>query len=164
MNKEIKPLRLIVLIILIIYVSFRWSESNSKKEKHELMLLPTLVASGDAEAQYNLGVRYEEGNGFTKTDRIAYAFFLLAAPRHEEAKKRLDALKAKLPPHIIEAGNELAKKMDAEKAEQVRLAKLSEVFLETERDRERYSKKELDWLREKMPERVSEKEEGKATK
>ena len=160
MNAEINPLRFIVLIVFLIYASFRWSESNSKKEKHELMLLPALVASGDAEAQYNLGVRYEEGNGFTKTDRIAYAFFLLAAPRHEEAKKRLDALKAKLPPHIIEAGNELAKKMGVEKAEQVRLAKLSEAFLETERD----SKKEVDWLREKMNERVSEKEAGKATK
>ena len=160
MNAEINPLRFIVLIVLLIYASFRWSESNKRKEKDELMLLPALVASGDAEAQYNLGVRYEEGNGFTKTDRIAYAFFLLAAPRHEEAKKRLDALKAKLPPHIIEAGNELAKKMGVEKTEQVRLAKLSEVFLETERE----SKKEVDWLREKMRERVSEKETGKATK
>jgi TPR repeat protein len=123
----------ILIPALIIAIVAKWTDSSKKKEEEDIKQLPYLVELGDPEAQYQLGVRYEEGDRYTKTDRIAYAFFKLAAPRHADASKRLDALQARLPAYLIEAGDELAKKMEAEKSEQVRLARMSDVFQESER-------------------------------
>ena len=58
-----------------------------------MRLLRPLAEQGDAKAQSNLGVRYDEGRGVPQDYVQAYMWFDLAASRFSEAENRGKAVK-----------------------------------------------------------------------
>ena len=75
---------------------------------------------GDADAQYNLGVMYDDGEGVPKDEVEAYAWYSLAATNGDELMKEqlneaLPRMKAALAPEQLIA----AEKRAAELTEQI---------------------------------------------
>ena len=114
MNIEIRPWAVIMLLVGIGVALSKHIPRQQRAEQEEIRSLPGLAMYGESEAQYKLGVRYEEGEGFPKVDVKAYAYYSLAASTHEGARKRLDALEKRLPPGLIAAGKDLAAEMQKE--------------------------------------------------
>ena len=82
---------------------------------------------GDADAQYNLGVMYDSGDGVPKDDVEAYAWLSLSVTQtngdedmKEELEKGLPELKAALAPEQLAAAEkriaELTEQINANKA------------------------------------------------
>ena len=62
-----------------------------------------------AEAQFNLGVWYANGQGVAKAYALAYKWMLLAAAQsYPNAKKQVTALEGSLSPEQIAEGQKLA--------------------------------------------------------
>ena len=114
MNIEIRPWVLIMCLISIGVTTSKIMMHRDRAERQEIESLPSLALLGDTEAQYKLAVRYEEGEGFPKIEVKAYAYYTLAAPTNEDARKRLDALEKRLRPWLITAGKDLAAEMQRE--------------------------------------------------
>ena len=58
-----------------------------------------LAEQGDAMAQFNLGVRYDDGRGVPKDDQLAYFWYLLASAQgDQDAVKNRDIVEKKLMP------------------------------------------------------------------
>lgn len=77
---------------------------------------------GYAEAQLNLARCYYGGEGVAKDEMEAYAYFSLAAPALEQARKNLAILESRLPTAQLtaarERANELRKEIEARIAKQ----------------------------------------------
>ena len=75
-------------------------------------------ARGDAEAQFNLGVRYSNGRGVPQDDVQAHMWFNLAASRstgeeRERAVRSRDQVAEYLPPEQTAEAQRLARAWDA---------------------------------------------------
>ena len=67
--------------------------------------------SGDAIAQFNLGIAYYEGEGVPKDYVHAYAWFNIAGMQNgEQARKARDVLEKKMTPVQIGKAQELSRK------------------------------------------------------
>ena len=65
---------------------------------------------GDAQAQFNLGVLYVTGEGVPEDNVLAYVWWNLAAAQDSKrAKKRKEAIKAKMTPAGIAEAQELSR-------------------------------------------------------
>ena len=73
-----------------------------------------LAEKGVREAQYNLGLCYDKGEGVAKDQVEAYAYFNLAAVTDEDARKNLEILKKKLSPEALLRGQQRAKELQKE--------------------------------------------------
>ena len=66
---------------------------NRKDYKTSYQLMIPLADKGFAQAQYNLGVMYEKGNGVKQNHRKAKKWFSLAADQdHAKAVEKLNSL------------------------------------------------------------------------
>ena len=72
----------------------------------------TKAEQGDAEAQYNLGLMYDKGEGVLEDSVTAYAWCNIAAVNgHELAKSQKLNLAKNMTPEQIAKGQELSKEM-----------------------------------------------------
>ena len=75
-------------------------------------------ARGDAEAQFNLGVRYSNGRGVPQDDVQAHMWFNLAASRltseaRERAVQGRDVAEGRMTPEGLNEAERLAREWDA---------------------------------------------------
>ena len=64
---------------------------------------------GDADAQTNLGVMYENGNGVIQSNVIAHMLFNLASAQgHENGRKNRDVISERMTPNDISRAQEMA--------------------------------------------------------
>ena len=65
---------------------------------------------GDAEAQFNIGVMYDNGRGVPQDDAQAHMWFNLAGARgHEKAREARDAVRARMTPEQVAEAQRLAR-------------------------------------------------------
>ena len=75
-----------------------------------LRLIRPLADQGDANAQFNLGVRYDNGEGVPRNYVNAYMWFNLAAAQgYQDAEKNRDLVKQRMTPAQIIEAQELAR-------------------------------------------------------
>ena len=69
---------------------------------------------GHAEAQYNLGSCYDNGDGVAKDEIEAYAYWNLSGITFEEARKRRASLEKKMSPDARLLGQQRTKQLQKE--------------------------------------------------
>src|SRR5258708_4872363 len=67
-------MRRVFLLLLCAFVSMGWAQTAEERERFE-----KLAAQGGAEAEFNLGVIYENGQGVAKDERKAFEWYEKAA-------------------------------------------------------------------------------------
>ncbi|HEY8555053.1 MAG TPA: hypothetical protein VIL43_11000 [Burkholderiales bacterium] len=83
-------------------------------ETASLEALRAAAASGDADAQYELGILYEFGYHLPDHKVHAYAWYARAAAQgHASAARRLDRLQPELSPTEIERARALSRSLPA---------------------------------------------------
>jgi len=81
-----------------------------------LRIMQELADQGDAEAQYNLGLMYENGQGVTQDYVQAQMWFTLAAARGQKfARKSRDRLAKQMTPAQIDEAQKLAREWKPQK-------------------------------------------------
>ena len=91
-------MRYLFLLFLFLLAPFThlYSAQEPPDAAAEAKLL-SQVEQGDAKAQYNLGVRYDRGDGVAQDYTMAYVWYSIAAAQgHADAEKSRDAVAAKL--------------------------------------------------------------------
>ena len=84
--------RWISLILIILLCIFNWSNSNASNSdtNKELLLYEKAAGLGSAEAQYNLGRMYDNGDGVSQDQKKAVSLYTKAAEQgYVEAQKAL---------------------------------------------------------------------------
>ena len=100
---------LLVLLFCFLLVSYGEEKEKTLQERAEL---------GDANAQFNLGVMYDNGKGVTEDDVVAYMFFNLAAANGGAGEVNMDKLKRRMTKEQIAEGQKLTREWVARKAKE----------------------------------------------
>ena len=75
-------------------VYFIWNDDAVRIHAENYMLKPAKAMAGDVEAQYELGLLYEQGRGVIQDDEAAVKWFTKAADQgHAGAKRELEVIK-----------------------------------------------------------------------
>ena len=91
------------------------SDDDAKRQSQVekgLLFSKTLAEQGNASEQYKLALMYDDGQGVTQDDSIAYLWYTIAAANgNENAKARISTIAKKMTRDQIKKGKALAKKM-----------------------------------------------------
>lgn len=90
---------LIGLATAYVYISSLFGSVQKQEEPKDLESVMLLAEQGSADAQYNVGVMYENGDGVEKSDEEAVKWFRKAAEQdYEPAKDALQDISQQQPP------------------------------------------------------------------
>ena len=82
-----------------VYISSLFGSVQKQEEPKDLESVMLLAEQGSADAQYNVGVMYENGDGAEKSDEEAVKWFRKAAEQdYEPAKDALQDISQQQPP------------------------------------------------------------------